>query len=372
LNAATVENVDRLELTARVREALQGLMDIDRYAWDERGALTLRGRLLGPASARYHAIRARMESLGFTPFLRRAGEQDELLAVPGVVERRPARVGLPIALFIATIITVLLAGALYENVDVFHNPARILVGVPFAATLLGILFTHEMGHYIVGRLRKAPVSLPYFIPLPPGISFTGTMGAVIVQREPMEDRKTILEIGIAGPLAGLVVAIPLLFYGLATSQVGPPPSGGYMQEGNSLLYIAMKWLVFGRYLPSGGLDVQLNPVAWGAWIGLLVTMINMLPVGQLDGGHVAYALLGRNAAYLAYAMVGLCIAMGLLIPDNYTWLVWAFLAFLIGPRHPAPLDDISRLDNKHVALAIFGLVVFVLLLMPIPLMAVQP
>jgi membrane-associated protease RseP (regulator of RpoE activity) len=372
VNTSTVEHTDRLELIARVREALQGLMDIDRYAWDERGALTLRGRLSGPAAARYRAIRAGMESLGFTPFLRRAGEQDELLAVPGVVERRPARLGLPIVLFLATIVTVLMAGAAYEDVDLLSQPSRILAGVPFAATLLGILFTHEMGHYIVGRLRKAPVSLPYFIPLPPQISFTGTLGAVIVQREPMEDRKTILEIGIAGPLAGLAVAIPLLLYGLATSTVGPPPAGGYVQEGNSLLYIAAKWLIFGRFLPSGGMDVQLNPIAWGAWIGLLVTMINMLPVGQLDGGHVAYALLGRRAVYLAYAVIGLCLALGVLLPSNYTWLVWAGLAFLIGPRHPAPLNDISNLDGTHIALAIFGLLVFVLLLMPVPLLIVQP
>jgi Zn-dependent protease len=386
VNTTAFEPTDRLELTGRVREALQGLMNIERYAWDERGALTLRGEIQGPAAARYRAIRARMESLGFTPFLRRAGEQDELLALPGVIERYPARVGLPVVLFLATIVTVLLTGALAEikqpietaaelmqvTANLLLHPVGLLAGLPFAATLMGILFTHEMGHYVVGRLRKAPVSLPYFIPLPPFISFTGTMGAVIVQREPMEDRKSILEIGIAGPLAGLAVAIPLLLYGLATSTVGPPPVGGYTQEGNSLLYIAAKWLIFGRFLPSGGLDVQLNPVAWGAWIGLLVTMINMLPVGQLDGGHIAYALLGHRAVYLAYAVIGLCVALGVLLPDNYTWLIWAGLAFLIGPRHPAPLNDISDLDGKHIALAIFGLLVFVLLLMPVPLVIVQP
>ncbi|MFL5806678.1 MAG: site-2 protease family protein, partial [Roseiflexaceae bacterium] len=98
----------------------------------------------------------------------------------------------------------------------------------------------------------------------------------------------------------------------------------------------------------------------------------MLPVGQLDGGPVAYALLGRRAAYLAYAMIGLCVALGLLIPNNYTWLVWAGLAFLIGPRHPPPLNDISRLDRKHIALAVFGLVVFILLLMPVPLLEIGP
>jgi membrane-associated protease RseP (regulator of RpoE activity) len=414
LNTATFENVDRLEQTARVHEALQGLMDIDRYAWDERGTLTLRGQLLGSATERYRAIRARMETLGFTPFLRRAGEQDELLAIPGIVERRPARIGLPVALFLATILSVLLTGALNERtepietfteltritIDTLSHPARLLLGLPFTLTLLGILFTHEMGHYIVARLRKAQVSLPYFIPLPPFISFTGTMGAVIVQREPMENRRSVLEIGIAGPLAGLVVAIPLLIYGLATSPISAPSpqmlAEGYLQEGNSLLYIAAKWLVFGRYLPSGGVDVQLNSVAMGAWIGLLVTMINMLPAGQLDGGHIAYALLGRRAVILANIVIGLCVVLGLLLPynytwllwylsgstgtppphpfslDNYVWLVWAVLAVLIGPRHPPPLDDISRLDRKHVALAIFGLFIFVLLLMPIPFGIVQP
>jgi membrane-associated protease RseP (regulator of RpoE activity) len=388
LNTAAIEPIDRLEVTGRVREALRGLMDIERYNWDERGTLTLRGQLSGPADSIYRAIRDRMETLGFTPFLRRGAGHDELVALPGVVERHEPRVGLPIALFLITVATVLLTGALNEQpgcldpiagaIAVLRRPAALLAGFPFAATLLGILFTHEMGHYIVGRLRKAPVSLPYFIPLPPGISVTGTMGAVIVQREPMEDRRSVLEIGIAGPLAGLAIAIPLLIYGLTLTPVGPPlppPPGcdaSYLQEGNSLLYIAAKWLVFGRFLPSGGVDVQLSPIAWGAWIGLLVTMLNMLPIGQLDGGHVAYALLGRRADYLAYAMIGLCLALGLLIPNNWSWLIWAGLAFLIGPRHPPPLNDISPLDRRHIALGIFGLIVFALLLMPAPLMAVTP
>lgn len=372
METATADSIDRLEITGRVRETLSGLMEIDRYAWDEQGALTLRGRLSGPAQARYRAIRARMEALGFTPFLRTRDGEDELLALPGVVERTRPRVWLPVGLFIATICTVLLTGAIYAGADLTRDPLQIVAGLPFALTLLGILFTHEMGHYVVGRLRRAPVSLPYFIPMPPWISFTGTMGAVIVQREPMEDRQTVLEVGIAGPLAGLAVAIPLLFYGLATSPLGAPASAGYVQEGNSLLYIAAKWLVFGRFLPAGGLDVQLNSVAWGAWIGLLITMLNLLPLGQLDGGHVAYALLGRRADYLAYAMIGLCLVFGLLIPYNYSWLIWALLGFLIGPRHPAPLNDIPQLDRRHAALALFGLIVFVMLLMPIPLKVVGP
>jgi Zn-dependent protease len=386
LNTALVENSDRLELTGRVREELSDLMEIDRYSWDERGTLTLRGRLSGPADALYRAIRARMERLGFTPFLRQQAGDDELVAMPGVIERRPARIWLPVALFLLTVLTVMMTGALAERrepietveqlIEVMFglllDPAALSAGLPFTATLLGILFAHEMGHYVVGRLRHAPVSLPYFIPMPPGISIIGTMGAVIVQREPMEDRRTVLEVGIAGPLAGLVLAVPLLLYGLATSTVGPPPAGSYLQEGNSLLYIAAKWLVLGRYLPSGGLDVQLSPVAWGAWIGLLVTMLNMLPIGQLDGGHVSYALLGRSADYLAYATIAVCVLLGLLIPQNYPLLFLPLMALLFGPRHPAPLNDISRLDRRHIALAIVGLCVFALLFMPVPLLEVRP
>jgi Zn-dependent protease len=390
LNTTSVENIDRLEVTGRVRAALHDLMQIDRYQWDERGALTLYGHLLGAADALYRQIRAQMEPLGFTPFLQRRGDEDELTAVPVVITRRAPRVGLPIVLFVITMFTVLLTGAINERNEciatfadivrtiraVVTSPAALAAGLPFAATLLGILFTHEMGHYVVGRLRRAPVSLPYFIPLPPFISFTGTMGAVIVQREPMEDRRTVLEVGIAGPLAGLIVAIPLLLYGLTLSTIGSPTpemlASGYIQEGNSLLYIAAKWLVFGRFLPSGGVDVQLSPVAWGAWIGLLVTMLNMLPIGQLDGGHVAYALLGRTADYLAYATIALCVLLGLLIPQNYTLLFLPLRALVFGPRHPAPLNDISRLGIRHIALAIIGLCVFVLLFMPAPLMIVTP
>jgi hypothetical protein len=372
LNTTLGEDIDRLEITGRVRAALRDLMRIDRYQWDERGALTLHGQLLGPADALYRQIRAQMEPIGFTPFLQRRADEDELMAVPVVITRRAPRVVLPIVLFLVTIVTVTMTGAFNQGVDVFSNPSGIVAGLPFAATLLGILFTHEMGHYVVGRLRHAPVSLPYFIPMPPLISILGTMGAVIVQREPMEDRRTILEVGIAGPLAGLVVAIPLLFYGLATSTIGPPPAGGYIQEGNSLLYIAAKWLIYGQFLPSGGVDVQLGPVAWGAWIGLLVTMLNLLPIGQLDGGHVAFALLGRYATYLSYATIAVCVVLGVVTPGNYTLLFLPLLALLFGPRHPPPLNDISRIDGWHIALAIFGLVVFALLFMPQPLKIITP
>jgi hypothetical protein len=393
------ESVDRLAITARIRALLDGRMQIDRYQWNEQGAALFHGRFLQPTESFYRELREMLASLGFTPFLERDGSYgpgDTLLAVPIVAARPPLRLHLPIALFLITIVTSMLAGAMNHQNSCFieslpsdqqipaylglilqtlFSPA-LFSGWPFALTVLSILLAHEMGHFLVGRWRGAPVSPPYFIPLPPPLSFTGTMGAVIVQREPMEDRKTILEIGLAGPFAGLIVAIPILIFGLATSNVGPPPtpppgcSPGYTQEGNSLLYAGLKYAVFGQILPGNGVDVQLNDIAWGAWIGLLVTMLNLLPVGQLDGGHAAYALLGRRAHYLSYGVVAACVALGVTVSD--TWLVWAVLVFLIGPRHPAPLNDVPTIQGWHRVLAIAGLAMFILLFMPAPLSIVTP
>lgn len=365
-----------------IAPALSGLIEPHAIERPRSGAIVVRGRLLQPAENVYRTLRARFERLGYTPFLQPHADGVEMIAAPGVIERRPQRVWLNIVLFALTVLSVLFTGALNEyqlppqfanapdalNIAIraiFTTPSLLLAGVPFAATLLGILFTHEMGHYVVSRLRKAPASLPYFIPMPPFISFTGTMGAVIVQREPFEDRRTLLEVAIAGPLAGLVVAIPLLFYGLHISTIGALPAGGIL-EGNSIFYALAKFAVFGQWLPGNGVDVQLSAVAWGAWIGLLITGINLLPVGQLDGGHVAYALLGRRADYVAYATMLLLLLSGIFLGGG-TWLVFLILLGLMGPRHPAPFNDVTRLKPIHIALGIVGLIAFVLLFTPQPL-----
>lgn len=352
-----------------------GLLAPTQIQRTENGAIIIHGRLLETPERVYQPLRARFERIGYTPFLRPHENGVEVIAAPGVVKRRPLRWGINIALFVATILSVLITGAVneLEALDfgrLVREPGLLWQGLPFAATLMGILFTHEMGHFIVSRLRGAPASLPYFIPMIPGISLTGTLGAVIVQREPFEDRRTLLEVAIAGPLAGLVVAVPLLLYGLATSSVGKAPSTGYLQEGNSLVYALAKFAVFGQWLPGNGVDVQLNAVAWGAWIGLLITMFNLLPVGQLDGGHIAYALFGRGADMLAYTVMGVCVVLGLLLPNNYPWLVWVALITLMGPRHPAPFNDVLRLRTVHVVLGVIGLLTFLALFMPSPLVPV--
>ena len=262
-------------------------------------------------------------------------------------------------------------------------------GPAFAATLMGILVCHEAGHYVVGRLHGVPVSLPYFIPLPPQISL-GTMGAVIRMDRPISDRNALFDVGAAGPIAGLLIAIPLLVVGLYLSDLGPPTPDS-MIEGNSLLYAGLKYAVFGRWLPGDGIDVQLHPMGFAGWVGLLITMINLMPIGQLDGGHVARAAVGdaheRWSARLhvalplvglatGLAMLGLALdagrdAIGALRYALYgvtPWTMWALLLGLMrrqaGEYHP-PVGDVP-LDPARRRRALGMLIVFLLIATPVP------
>jgi len=262
-------------------------------------------------------------------------------------------------------------------------------GIAFGATLMGILLTHELGHYVVGRRRKVDVSLPYFIPLPPQLSL-GTMGAVIRMRSPIHDRGALFDVGAAGPIAGLVVAIPLLVIGLSLSHVGPIHADSQI-EGNSLLYAVLKYAVFGRWLPGDGVDVQLHPMGLAAWVGLLVTMINLMPIGQLDGGHVARAALGdRHEAWsarlhVALPLIGLTIGIAMFLAAREAgrdilhsiyyasngmlpWAIWALMLGWMrrsaGEYHPAVSE--TPLDPTRKVLAIGMLIVFVLIATPVP------
>jgi membrane-associated protease RseP (regulator of RpoE activity) len=297
-------------------------------------------------------------------------------------------------LFVATTISVFVQGAYYPNVDswgdVLRTPIRelfldTLTGWTFAVPLLGILLFHEFGHYIAARLHRVDASLPYFIPLPI-LSPFGTMGAVIAMQGRIRSRNALLDIGASGPLAGLVVALPVLAIGLSLSTVGPNPTGHYMQEGQSLLYLAIKRLVLGP-IPDG-YDVQLHPTAFAGWAGLFVTLINLLPWGQLDGGHVAYALFGKRqdgfARYVRLALLPLFVynlavftlpvalghshlPMAVAVGNSLFWLMWYGVTGLIGrlsggaPTEPGELSPVRRV------IAIITLIFFVLLFMPTPL-----
>jgi membrane-associated protease RseP (regulator of RpoE activity) len=363
---------------SRLQAELSGVLsvsDVQVLEAPDR-VVSFNGHLLRDAESAYAALRERFLALGYTPFLRRQGNYEMVVAQQGVILPRPAQVWINVALFAATLLATLLTGAVNEVGQkvptaamilpaMLRQPALLLTGLPFALTLMSILLAHEMGHYIVGRRYNAPVSLPYFIPMPI-VGLFGTMGAVIVQRAPFEDRRSLFDIGVAGPLAGLVVALPLLVFGLSTSPVGPIQPGGLL-EGNSILYLVIKYAIFGQILPGNGMDVYLNPVAWAAWGGLLVTSLNLLPIGQLDGGHILYSLLGKRAWPVAMGMVALLVVMGYFWQG---WLVWAFLVFIFGVRHPAPLNDLTPLGPRRTLVGLGVLVLFVLTFTPIPFSAV--
>lgn len=276
-----------------------------------------------------------------------------------------------VGLFVASCVTTWMAGGPY-----------------FAATLMGILLCHEAGHYLVGRRHGVDVSLPYFIPLP-FISF-GTLGAVIGMRKSIENRNILFDVGAAGPVAGLVVAIPLLVVGLWLSPVGPAQPGN-MIEGNSILYAMIKYAVFGQWLPGGGVDVNLHPMALAAWVGLLVTAINLLPIGQLDGGHIAKAALGERHERLSGrlnivlplvgvgiggVMLATALAAGKGVFDALAyasyglipWCVWGLLLGFMrrqaGEYHP-PVTDVP-LDPARRRRAVFMLIIFLLIVTPVP------
>jgi membrane-associated protease RseP (regulator of RpoE activity) len=204
---------------------------------------------------------------------------------------------------------------------------------------------------------------------------------VIQLRSPILNRKQLFDIGVAGPLAGLFVAIPLLVYGLSQSPVESTSvlqqrafESGYAstQEGNSLLYLGLKYLIHGKILPGDGLDVSINSMTFAAWFGLFVTCLNLLPMSQLDGGHIAYALFGRRAWGLAYGTAGLLLVLGLMNGGWQGWLLWVVLPFVFGLRHPPPLNDHTSLDRKRKVWGVVMIVIFVLVFTPVPLKIVFP
>lgn len=328
---------------------------------DANAELEIRGRLHGPSERAYELVSDRFKALGYVALFRRSPEGEVILAVPGALPTSGGRSWLALGLFLATLLSMLWTGAISEQVP--GQAFDLLAGWPFALSLLGILVVHEMGHYLAARRLGIPASLPYFIPLP--MSLLGTMGAVMAITAPPKNRRALIALGAAGPLAGLVVAVPLLILGLSMSVVQPIPTGvPLIQEGNSLLYAGLKYLVFGRWLPSGGEDVFLHPVALAGWAGLLVTALNLIPAGQLDGGHVLYSLIGRRARVVTWVIIVALFGLSFLWQ---IWLVWAVLVYLLGRAHAVPLDDITPLTAGQRLLAVFVLLVAALVFVPLPL-----
>ncbi len=267
---------------------------------------------------------------------------------------------LPGLLFVLTVFTVLWAGAYQTNTNPLVGPWNFLVddpgslwkGIPFAATLLGILVTHELGHYVLSRLHGVATSLPLFVPGLP--HFVGTFGAIIRMRAPLTDRRALFDIGVAGPIAGFVVAVVALVIGLRLSTVVPIQGNYGMHLGEPLLLQFASWVVIGPLPPTA--DVILHPVGFAAWFGLFITSLNLLPIGQLDGGHVAYALLGERQRSLAVGLVPILMLFGWLGWKG--WFLWVGLAGLMGLAHPPVRNPGRELGTARVLIGWIALLIF--------------
>ncbi len=259
-----------------------------------------------------------------------------------------------VLLFILTFITTTLAGAFLNGIIPWEEPARIYLGLPFSLTLLFILMTHEMSHYIASRRHRVWASLPYFIPAP---SIIGTFGAVIKMRPPIPDRRSLIDIGASGPIAGFLVAIIACIVGLTMS--GVKPSGelqGGIAFGSSMLFDFLSRVIL--HADPDKFDVILHPVAFAGWIGLLVTSLNLLPIGQLDGGHIIYALFGEKHRVISMASIPVLVIMGIKFWSG--WLVWAVLMLILGYRHPRVVYPHIQLDKKRKIIGWISLAIFIL------------
>jgi membrane-associated protease RseP (regulator of RpoE activity) len=368
--APTVPSTDQLVTEDVLRRHVDDLLVV-REVRLRGGIVAFQGDLLVAPARALDALIERLRPIGYTPFIRR--ERGGVLIQAWPLEEtivRP-RVLVNLVLFALTCASTLLAGTMFSGSPTFDAfraaplPAWLLTGVPFAVTLLAILGVHEFGHYFTARHYGAQVSLPYFIPAPPPIFLFGTMGAIIRMRSPARDRNSLFDIAAAGPLAGLAVALPAVILGLYWSQVVPVPPGGHIVFGDSLLMRALAHVRFGP-IPAGFM-LYTHPIADAAWAGFLVTALNLFPVGQLDGGRIAYALVGRHHRRLGLATVAGLVVMGVLTWSP-NWFVWAGLVyFLVGLHHSPPLDDVTPLTVGRRVVGIACLVLLVLLVPPIPI-----
>ncbi len=247
----------------------------------------------------------------------------------------------------------------------------ILQGLTFSGAILGILGAHEMGHYLACRYYDVDCTLPYFLPFP-FLSISGTLGAVIKIRQMFPSRKALFDIGVAGPIAGFVVLVPILVAAVhfSTLVTAVKPPSGTVYFGEPLLFKALVWLRFGTV--GDAYDINLHPIGFAAWFGMLATSWNLLPFGQLDGGHLTYATLGERSRYVSLVTVAGAVVMCVI---SISWVVMTLMMlamlYFLGSRHPRVWNEYEPLGRGRVAVAIFAVIMFVLCFMPVPL-RIQP
>lgn len=317
----------------------------------------------------FEKLRLDLKARKLVPILRYQGGE-HTISVVRMPEMRTRGLWLNIVLLAVTIATTIYAGAYlwssYDgNNDMWVLENYLWGALFFALPLMTILGTHELSHYIAAKRCGVAASLPFFIPSIPPL---GTFGAFISMRDPMPDRRSLVKIGAAGPIGGLLVTIPVSLIGLWLTSMGEPTSGA-VGDGGAIAVMIQPLYELLEYIMPLPENVSMHPTAFAAWVGFFVTAINLLPAGQLDGGHVARGLFGEKARYLSYATVLLLLVLGL----SYTgWLIFAVLIVFLGIKHPAPLNDITKLDLRVKVLGIATLLILLVTFSPIPLVEITP
>jgi len=350
--------------------AIRDVMDV-RIAFEEEGAQVFRGRLRESASKTYEKLKSAFSD-GAVPLI----QEDEklgsaIILLPRSVEKaameKPVRPWLHWLLFALTIVTTTWAGAAHQGIDLLREPARFAAGLPYSLGLLSILGVHELGHYFAARRHGMNVTPPFFIPVPFAL---GTFGAFIQMRSPSEDRRALFDVAVAGPLAGLVVAVPALLIGLRSSVILPAAAApadhifGGTSVGSSFLFALLAKLSLGPALHLGNF-VRLSPLGFAGWLGLFITALNLLPIGQLDGGHTARAMFGQRigSAISSLAMWTLFLLALFVWPGL---MMWAIIVFFIAGRGTPPLNDVTPLTPGRRWLGYATFAILALILVPIP------
>lgn len=354
------------ELRSRITDVLQPVRE------EQSGDATVfEGRLQIDADRAYDSLKERFADTDKVAMLQEdeAGRAAVILApremfTPRGRARSP---WLNLVLFIATIATTTWAGALHQGVNLFEQPSQFTAGLPYSLALILILGAHELGHYFTARAHGMHVTLPYFIPVPFAL---GTFGAFIQLKSPAETRRALFDMAVAGPLAGLVFAIPALYFGLQYSEIvtasdAPDLMHAGANVGSSTLLALVAKAAMGPELLTGH-ELQLHPLAFAGWLGLIVTALNLLPIGQLDGGHMADAMFGsRRSASISMISIFALFLLGLFVWSGL--LVWAFIVYFIaGRKGMPPLNNVSRLSLGRQAVGWFAYAILAAILLPVP------
>ncbi len=318
------------------------------------------------------------------PQFREAGYEVQLTTLHGeyVIVAEPTSLGIDgvpwtnLILFFATVVSTLFAGAFWYFIDPISNPTEIWRAWPFSLALLGVLGVHEMGHYVMSRYHRVDASLPYFLPIP---TFIGTMGAVIKMKGRMPDRRALFDIGVAGPIAGLIATVIVTVIGLHLPPVTAPEALVENAESEFRLGypLLLEWLAiaFDQPLYRDDPATSVNPVVIGGWVGMFITFLNLIPAGQLDGGHILRAMIGQLQETIAALVPGALFALAAYLyyvsdyalSSVFIWIFWGLFATLIAAAGPAePVTD-DRIDPGRFLLGVLTFVVGALCFMPIPI-----